>query len=82
MATDIVIDDADRLAQVKDSAGAAKHELFQALAVIHAAFDLAEDGGTLNDVTGNLTSSDSRLQSLLIMARDKTAAALNNLDFV
>lgn len=82
MAGDIVKDAAQELAQVRESAGKCKDELLQALALIHAAFDLAEGGGNLVDAKPGMTSPDSRLLSLLILAQDKAAAAADQLDFV
>jgi hypothetical protein len=52
-------------------------ELLDVLTLIHAAFDLTATGGTLNDVGGNLMDRNSRLEALLIMARNKVAAAVN-----
>ncbi len=82
MAGDIVKDAAQELAQVRESAGKCQYELFQALALIHAAFDLAEGGGNLADARLGMTTPDARVLSLLILARDKTAAAVDHLDFV
>ncbi len=82
MAHDIVKDAAQELARVRESAGKCRYELFQVLSLIHAAFDLAEGGGNLADAMPGMTSPESRLLSLLILAQDKTAAAVENLDFV
>ncbi|MGC4395165.1 hypothetical protein [Hydrogenophaga sp. T2] len=82
MARDIVKDAAEELEQARESAGKCKDELFQTLALIHAAFDLAEGGGNLVDTKLGMTSPNSRLLSLLILAQDKAAAAVDQLDFV
>lgn len=81
MAEIIAMDAIEKLQQVKDSAGDSKQELFEVLSLIHAAFDLSDSGGNLADVN-KMTDADSRLRSLLLMARDKTASAINHLDFV
>lgn len=82
MANGIVEDEHQALEQVKEAAGDSKDELFQVLALIHAAFDLAAGGGNLMDADQTLTDATSRLQSLLVQARDKTVGAINHLGFV
>lgn len=81
MAEIIALDAIEKLQQVKDSAGNSKQELFDVLSLIHAAFDLSDSGGNLADVN-KVTDAASRLRSLLLIARDKTASAINHLDFV
>jgi hypothetical protein len=51
-----------------------------ALTLIHAAVDLSQSGGCLSDAEGNLTDVSSRLDALLIMARDKMVEIVRFLD--
>jgi hypothetical protein len=70
----------DYLKNIREAAGTANSKMFEVLTLIHAIFDLqsAADETGLTDAPG-LTDRTSRMESLLIMAQDKTAAALDAL---
>lgn len=55
-------------------------EMFQVLTLIHAVYDLHEKGdSSIGDLSG-LTTVNSRISSLLLLARDKTACAIRAID--
>jgi len=66
--------------EFREAACRARADLLTVLTLIHAAFDLHESKGCPADVE-TCTSVDSRIDSLLILARDRAAEAIDTLDF-
>lgn len=64
---------------LKDAVRESMSEMFVVLSLIHAVFDLRESGGCLSDIE-KLTSVDARINTLLILARDQMAQAIDRLD--
>lgn len=70
----------ERMEKLEEGASESSTKMFEVLTLIHAIFDLnnSPDAGGLSDAPG-LTDKISRMDSLLIMARDRAAAAIEAL---